>query len=300
MRKIVVIGGINIDFIAKSNNELIKEDSNVGKIEISIGGVAKNIASNLAMLHNVVNFITPLGEDIFKEKIINELKSLNIFPIFYNTKDQNSTYVAIHNNDGKMKLAVCDSSIMDNLTNDFILDNISLINAINPKYIVIDTNLNPIVLSTIFKTLSNKLICVDGVSTTKVKRILPHLNSIYLLKVNHIEAETLANKKSDDLKELASILISKGLKNIIITDGKNPLCIANSTSTKLIDVPRVDNIKNETGAGDALFSGVIDKLNDGNNLYDSVLFGMELAKETLKSEESNNNTIKKYSYIHKN
>lgn len=48
--KILVIGGTNIDINATSINEIVLKDSNIGNIEISIGGVAKNIAENLARL----------------------------------------------------------------------------------------------------------------------------------------------------------------------------------------------------------------------------------------------------------
>ena len=54
--KILVIGGTNIDINATSINEIVLKDSNIGNIEISIGGVAKNIAENLARLDLDVSF----------------------------------------------------------------------------------------------------------------------------------------------------------------------------------------------------------------------------------------------------
>ena len=72
--KILVIGGTNIDINATSINEIVRKDSNIGNIEISIGGVAKNIAENLARLDLDVSFLTILGNDHYAEVAIKYLK----------------------------------------------------------------------------------------------------------------------------------------------------------------------------------------------------------------------------------
>ena len=46
MSKVLVIGATNIDIIGISNQALIKGDSNLGQIEMTIGGVGKNIRNN--------------------------------------------------------------------------------------------------------------------------------------------------------------------------------------------------------------------------------------------------------------
>lgn len=63
MSDILVIGGSNIDFSSRSDNPLIRGDSNIGKRTISFGGVGRNVCENLAHLHDSVSFITAIGKD---------------------------------------------------------------------------------------------------------------------------------------------------------------------------------------------------------------------------------------------
>jgi pseudouridine kinase len=50
MKDILVIGGSNIDYLAKSSHPLIMEDSNIGSLKTAFGGVGRNIVENLARL----------------------------------------------------------------------------------------------------------------------------------------------------------------------------------------------------------------------------------------------------------
>ena len=61
--KIVVIGGSNVDYIAKSDSEFKLKDSNTGILNVSFGGVGRNITENLLRLKNDVTFFTSIGND---------------------------------------------------------------------------------------------------------------------------------------------------------------------------------------------------------------------------------------------
>ena len=47
---IVVVGGANMDISGRPDAPLVAQDSNPGKVRLSPGGVARNIAHNLALL----------------------------------------------------------------------------------------------------------------------------------------------------------------------------------------------------------------------------------------------------------
>ena len=51
---ITVIGGSNIDIQGVPNIPLVMFDSNPGKVDISLGGVGRNIADNMAMNNTFV------------------------------------------------------------------------------------------------------------------------------------------------------------------------------------------------------------------------------------------------------
>ena len=60
---VAVIGGANIDIHGKSNDTLQERDSNPGQVHTSAGGVARNIAENLARLGVDCRLITAVGKD---------------------------------------------------------------------------------------------------------------------------------------------------------------------------------------------------------------------------------------------
>ena len=67
---ITVIGGANIDISAKYSSAVAAAgDSNQGQISTSAGGVARNIAENLARLGSAVQLITGLGDDGFSVSV---------------------------------------------------------------------------------------------------------------------------------------------------------------------------------------------------------------------------------------
>ena len=60
---ITVIGGVNMDVSAAMSSPFVKGDSIPGKVTMSCGGVAHNIAHNLCLLGHRVRFVTVFGDD---------------------------------------------------------------------------------------------------------------------------------------------------------------------------------------------------------------------------------------------
>ena len=46
----VVVGGVNVDIGGRSHAKLVAADSNPGKVSVSLGGVGRNIAHNMALM----------------------------------------------------------------------------------------------------------------------------------------------------------------------------------------------------------------------------------------------------------
>ena len=78
MAKITVIGGINIDIEGSPFKPLLKEDSNPGRIEMSFGGVGRNIIENAARAGGETAMISVVGDDHMGQSAVHHLES--IFP----------------------------------------------------------------------------------------------------------------------------------------------------------------------------------------------------------------------------
>lgn len=119
---VTVIGGSNMDIQGFPNNPLVMHDSNPGKVDISMGGVGRNIAENLSRLDINTKLISAVGNDLYGNTILSECKNLNIDvnDCFISDEYSTSIYISILNNDKDMQLAISHMDITEKLNESFI------------------------------------------------------------------------------------------------------------------------------------------------------------------------------------
>ena len=280
--KILVIGGTNIDINATSINEIVLKDSNIGNIEISIGGVAKNIAENLARLELDVSFLTILGNDYYAEVAANYLKGLKLNLIYAKSLNHpTSIYLAVFNQNHDLEIGINDMKAIDGLNQDFIKEKANL-NSYD--LIVIDSNLSQETIKYIVNN-TNKPIFAEAISVNKVLRLKPFLAKFRAIKCNKYEALTISdNKNHDSIESIAKDISNQGAKEVYITDGDKGSYLYKDNVLIYKPAYRA-NIVNTTGAGDAFYSGVIYAKAQGLNELEC---GNAVAKMTLECSKSNN------------
>lgn len=290
---LLLIGGSNVDFIAKSDKKIIKGASNIGSVSITDGGVMRNIAENLARLGNDIDFITAIGNDPLGNSLKENLLNLGIRVYTPDSDLATGSYVAILDGDNDLKESICDNKINDSITIQFLEEHKDLIS--NHKFIGIDTNLNQDIIDYLFKTYPNKKFIVDGISPVKVLKIKNYLNQIFLIKCNIKEARSLMGIDLVE-KDLVSGLLARGIENVVVSHGSKDIYFGNNHRYKidLVHVEEVKNIENTTGCGDALTSGVIDYYLSGKKLKEAVAFGYQLSKITLMAKGATSEEISKF------
>ena len=117
----VVCGGVNIDIGAHSFAPLRAKDSNPGKVELSLGGVGRNIAHNMRLLGVPTYLLTAVGGDSRASQVEESCKELGIdLSHALRVPDgRTSTYVFVGDSDGDMAVAVADMEICEKLTPDY-------------------------------------------------------------------------------------------------------------------------------------------------------------------------------------
>ena len=65
----VVVGGVNVDIGGRSFAPLKAEDSNPGKVSVSMGGAGRNIAHNLSLMGVDVRMPTAYGDDTHGQEV---------------------------------------------------------------------------------------------------------------------------------------------------------------------------------------------------------------------------------------
>lgn len=287
---VTVIGGANVDIQGSPNNTLTMFDSNPGKIDISLGGVGRNICENISKLGINTKLISAIGNDVYGSRILTECKKLNIdaSDCYISDSYPTSMYLSILNNEQNMQLAISHMDIIKKIDVDYVISKHSSIK--DSLAIVLDTNLSFDVIDHISRTYTNIPIFIDTVSTQKSMKIKDIVGRFTTIKPNKLEAEILSGMKINNEKDLyacSQYFLDKGVKNIFITLGKDGVFCANQEDHLLLPGVKVDTIS-ATGAGDAFISALVYSYLNNFNLKDTAEFATAASILTLMHKNTIN------------
>ena len=189
-RYAVVCGGVNIDIGAHSFAPLRAKDSNPGKVELSLGGVGRNIAHNMRLLGVPTYLLTAVGGDSRARQVEESCQALGIdlSHALRVSDGRTSTYVFVGDSDGDMAIAVSDMEICEKLTPDYFASQLDLLNG--AAAVVVDANLPRASIAFITEHCTAPIF-IDPVSTVKAEKLRGLLGRVHTLKPNRIEAEGL-------------------------------------------------------------------------------------------------------------
>ena len=294
MLRTLVIGGQNIDIFAQTNSEVLLHDSNAANIHLSFGGVACNIATNLALLGNEIACLTVFGDDTFASLAKSNLENLKIhFNQSLTVKAaRNSMYLAVINVDNNLFIGLNDMDIVNCLTVDFFKQKEDYLRDFD--VLVIDTNVSEEVLKYLLYTYSDKQIVMDAVSSEKVLKLKGLLTNVSLLKLNFLELSAFSD--GETVQERMDDLLSQGLKKILVTNEGNEILYQSvDEHIRTMPIP-ADTVVNTSGAGDAFLGGFVHGIIHHMSARESLEIAKKMAFNTLKSKNSinrNNSSIDK-------
>ena len=282
---IVVIGAANIDIHGKSDQPLRAKDSNPGSLRTSAGGVARNVAENLARLGVDCRLVSAVGNDHHGEMLLHlsrdagiDVKNVQVIDLA-----PTSTYLAVLDDSGDMHVAIADMSVIDHL-------NAKRLQSMQPMLqqsalIIIDCNLPDDALAWLVKNCSGKPIFADTVSTSKAPRLKPYLSSIHTLKTSAIEAQALTGLQAEtpeQLRELANHLHAQGVERVFITRGEQGVFYSTGESQgSQRPAGGQRDVENAGGAGDAFLAGLAYTWLEDFDLTDALQFALTAADITL-------------------
>ena len=285
----VVCGGVNIDIGARSFAPLRAKDSNPGKVELSLGGVGRNIAHNMRLLGVPTYLLTAVGGDSRASQVEQSCRDLGIdlSHALHVPDGRTSTYVFVGDSDGDMAIAVSDMEICKKLTPDYFASQLDLLNG--AAAVVVDANLprESIAYLTEHCTVP---VFIDPVSTVKAEKLHGLLGRVHTLKPNRIEAELLSGVKITDdasLHKAAEALLAQGLQRVFISLGGDGVLAAQKDEMQLVPICKAE-IRNATGAGDAMMAALVWSFLSGQSLTESAASGTAAAAIAVESEETIN------------
>jgi len=284
MNKILIIGAQNTDIFSKTDNDLIIGDSNPSKINISFGGVGRNIAVNLSRLGHDIHFLSVFGDDVFSQSAGQNLKEIGIdigHSLFLKNQN-NSIFLGIMNKENNLHLGLSDMAIIEHLNPEFFKTKKDYIEGFD--MLVIDNNLCAKAIEYLLHQYESKTIIMDAVSAQKAPKLLPYLHQISLLKVNQLELHELSNASS--IEEQLNDLHDRGAQSILLTQ-QDKEAILSRKENRISQTPqKVDSILNSSGAGDAFLSGFIHGMINNYSEEQKLKLANSAARITLNSDDS--------------
>ena len=280
MMKICVIGGANVDITATSDEAFRVGDSNPGKVEVSWGGVGRNIAHNLALLGDDVELLTIFGGGLFGPVIADACRALGM-KIDHSeiaAEGTNSFFVSINNADGELVGGVSDMNATEGMTPAWLAARLEVINSSDA--VVADANSSADALAWLIDHCERPLF-LDAVSVAKAGRIreavaLSKRKEFFALKCNAIENVELASVTCCRRRYVS--VGAEGLK--VEADGR------------LYEFPSLPCIvRNVIGGGDALLAGIVHAGPDAS-VEESARWGLECARCAVESPKAVSDDIK--------
>ena len=285
----VVVGGVNVDIGGRSFGKLVAADSNPGRVSISLGGVGRNIAHNMALMGLDVKLLTAMGEDVYGNRITSSCTELGI-DVSHALRVPDcatSTYLYIADEAGEMALALSDMEVCDRITPAYLAANQQVLQ--NAQVIVADTNIPAETLVYLAENCTAPIFC-DPVSTIKAGKLGPVLNRIHTLKPNRLEAELLSGvpiREKEDAEAAAKALIEKGVQRVFLSMGADGVCAA--TPQEQLWLPNLPgNMVNTTGCGDAFMAALVWAYMQDMTLRETAMAGLAAGSIAMESPETIN------------
>jgi pseudouridine kinase len=298
---VVVVGGANLDIKARSAAAAIPHTSNPGHTSTTPGGVARNIAENLARLGTPTQLIAALGRDPHGERLLADTREAGVLlDHVHRSAHPTGSYTAVLDADGELVLAVADMSATDSLRPEHLQAARELIT--HAALLIVDGNLPAAVtghLLDLARTAGIRVI-LDPVSVPKAARLLPLLGPerpIFAITPNRDELYALTGVDTreadtgphDALSLAAAVLHERGVQHVWIRLGAGGSLL----STRGADSGRAQSLRalpaepaevqDVTGAGDAMLAAFAHALLAGHGPATAARYGHAAAALTLES-----------------
>jgi len=287
----VCIGGAVLDRKYRARQELVFETSNPVDSVRSMGGVARNVAENLALLGTATSFVSIVGNDDGGHALLRHMRDrgIDVSQVVTTTERPTAEYAAILDTKGDLVLGIADMGIFDLL----LPAHVERIwpHLASASWIFCDCNPPAETLAALIgkRRDARFRLAIDAVSTVKAMRLPKDLSSIDLLFMNMDEANAIlkrdGRKTVEDAAEAALALQTAGAREAIVTMGARGIAVAGAEGARTFPAVKANSI-DMTGAGDAMIAGTLHRIIAGDDTYTAARTGALLGALTTESAAS--------------
>lgn len=281
-----------MDIKSRIAGRTVMGSSNPGATLLSPGGVARNIAHNLAQLGLGAALISAVGRDALGTQLLAATAAAGVNTRgVLRTGEATGSYSAALDAGGELILGVAAMGLLERLTpRRLAAQRARLAGA---DLLVADSNLSLATLDWLIGFAAGRgvRLALETVSVPKggrLKRLLAHGRPLYALFCNRAEAAALTGRS--DLRAAARLLHERGVQHVGIGLGRRGMFVSDGEAAQIVPAlpTRVVDV---TGAGDAAVAGTLYGLLRGDDLATAARYGQAAAALTLASERSVSPTL---------
>jgi pseudouridine kinase len=291
--RVVVIGGANMDIKCRIIGRAAMASSNPGTTVLTPGGVARNIAENLARLGVATSLISAVGRDRLGEQLIRDTASggVDVRGVSH-IAGPTGLYAATLDTAGELIVGVAAMAIVEQLTPRRLERHRRRI--ASADMVVADSNLPAATLDWLIGLAAGQGVplAIETVSVPKgglLRRVLRRRRPMFALFCNRDEALALTALAATGPAVRA--LHGMGVRHVCIGLGRDGMRVSSAEGGRMTaaTVPALPaKAVDVTGAGDAAVAGTLFGLLCGEALPLAARYGQAAAALTVACERSVN------------
>ena len=280
MKKILVIGSLNMDFVINVD-EMPKKGETIMGIDMvqNPGGKGANQAYALGKLGGASAMIGAVGKDSYGEKLIMNLESVNVDTSGIKKCDGTYTgnaFVYVDRN-GENSITVM-AGANHCVTTELIDENIELIKESDIVIMQLEIPLDTAVYAAKRAFELGKTVILDPAPApeTMPEEIFKYVDFI---KPNETELMTLTGMATDTEEEIEAagrVLLEKGAKAVIVTLGEKGSMLINEKKSEHFPGKKVKTV-DTTAAGDSFTAAFAIALAEGKDCREAIEYGSKVS-----------------------
>ncbi|MEP6816114.1 MAG: carbohydrate kinase family protein [Marmoricola sp.] len=280
-RSVLVVGGANLDLLARSHAALRLHTSNPGVSSGTPGGVGRNIAENLARLGTTTRLVLAVGDDPAGAELLERTQAAGVETFEVPWTGATGTYTAILDADGSLLAGIADMAATASITPEDVESKWIA----DADWLVLDGNLSPATLAHALSCAddSGVPVALDPVSAPKSRLIAPLLTDARVHTLTPTLDELVALTGDPDPVAGADRLHRCGVEVVWVREGERGSTLFRRDAEPVrVALPKVAAV-DVTGAGDAMLAAYVHALLGGADLTRAAFVGAAAAMLTVQS-----------------
>ncbi len=278
---VLCAGAAHIDRLGRTYASPVPGASNPGRVACEYGGVARNVAENLARLGCPVTLLSRIGKDENGRCVLAHANDSGIDTslVTLSADCPTGSYTAIMGSTGELVISVDDTDIYREITPGLIEPQLSRLRQF--PYWFLDCNLSAAALDTFLAFAGQTEICVGAVSVAKAPRLIPVLDRIGILFASVFEGLVLAGMDLEDVYDpmmIAGRLRERGSRSGVLIAAGDTIVVWSDDGVCGLPVTQA-RPREPVGAGGSLAAGTIFGLAKGLSLPAAVQWGVAASSE---------------------